>query len=73
MNRGAKALEKLMPERGDQARLADELGLDQGYLSRLARGLAAPGLPARRKFRERFGIALEAWDEPVADAEEPAA
>jgi transcriptional regulator with XRE-family HTH domain len=66
VNRGAKLLGALLAERGAQKRLADELGIDQGYLSRIASGERIPGLDARRKLKP-LGIDLEAWDEPSAE------
>lgn len=65
MNRGAQSLLKRMPNRGDQVRLADELGIDQGHLSKLSTGVRTPGLALRLLFKRKFRIPVEAWDEPV--------
>lgn len=73
MNRGAKILSALLSERGAQKRLAGELGIDQGYLSKIASGERIPGLDARRRLKP-LGIDLEAWDEELLDlAPEPTA
>ena len=70
MNCGAKALAEKLEARGDQQRLAEELGIDQGYLSRIARAVKVPGLGARRLLERKLGIPMQAWDEP---ADPPAA
>lgn len=73
VNRGAKILSALLSERGAQKRLAGELGIDQGYLSKIASGERIPGLDARRRLKP-LGIDLEAWDEELLDlAPEPTA
>jgi len=54
-----------MPNRGDQLRLAEELGIDQGHLSKISTGSRTPGLALRLLFKRKFRIAVEAWDEPV--------
>lgn len=66
MNQGAVSLSALLVERGAQKRLSDETGIDQGYLSRIARGERVPGLDVRRKLKA-FGIELDAWDEPASE------
>lgn len=66
MNRGAQELQREIREAGSQARLSGLTGLDQGYLSRLARGERTAGLHARQLLREHCGIELQAWDEPPA-------
>jgi ribosome-binding protein aMBF1 (putative translation factor) len=70
VNRGAVLLNKLVPE-GNQTRVAEELDIDQSYLNRVARADRVPGLEVRRKLRDHFGIALDAWDEeePPPDTE----
>lgn len=65
MNRGAAALAEKLEARGDQKRMADELGIDQGYLSRIARAVKVPGLDARRKLEQQLGIPMQWWDETV--------
>jgi len=54
-----------MPNRGDQLRLAAEIGIDQGHLSKLSTGARTPGLALRLLFKRRFRIPVEAWDEPA--------
>jgi transcriptional regulator with XRE-family HTH domain len=66
MNRGALALAEKLEGRGDQQRLAEELGIDQGYLSRIARSVKVPGLGVRRKIEQQLGIPMQAWDEEAA-------
>lgn len=63
MNRGAKLLAGLLAERGSQKLLAEKLGIDQGYLSKIASAERVPGLDARRKLKA-LGIEMDAWDEP---------
>lgn len=64
MNRGAQRLTELISERGAQKRLADSTGIDQGHLSRIARGEKLPGLPTRRILERDLGILMQWWDEP---------
>lgn len=64
MNLGAELLAPHVAERGAQKRLAEKLGIDQGNLSRYARG-KEPGLPTRRIFKKKLGIPLDAWDQPA--------
>lgn len=71
MNRGAQLLSRHV-ERGDQRPLAVKLGMDEGYLSRVVRGIRVPGLSVRKLIRDEFGIALETWDEPALEQTEPA-
>lgn len=61
MNLGAQKLGRLVSDHGAQKRLADELDIDQGYLSRIARAERVPGLDVRRKLKPH-GIDLEDWD-----------
>lgn len=69
MNRAAQILAERFQERGAQIKLADETGVDQGYLSKLARGERVAGLDVRRKLIP-YGIQMEWWDEPAeAEAE----
>lgn len=68
MNRGAQLLLQEAPERGDQIRLARDLEIDQGYMSRVMRAVVVPGLRIRILFEDRFGIPLRAWDEPALEA-----
>ena len=65
MNRAAQHICRLYPRRGDQVRLAREMGLSQGYLSRLMRDEQSPGVNARKLFLERLGIGMELWDQKV--------
>lgn len=62
MNLGASALAARIKARGDQRKLADELGIDQGYLSRLLRGEKKPGLETRKLLLERLEIDVLDWD-----------
>ena len=72
MNRAAQVLAERFSERGAQVRLAEETGIDQGYLSKMARGERVPGLAARRKLRDALAIPLELWDEPIEETEDAA-
>jgi transcriptional regulator with XRE-family HTH domain len=63
MNLGAELLAERLP-RGEQKVLAEKLGMDEGYLSRIVRGVRVPGLSIRKLIRDEVGIPLEAWDEP---------
>lgn len=66
MNRAAELLARSIPERGDQTKLAEETGIDQGYLSRIVNGDRVPGLEVRRKLKRRFPeLELHLWDEPA--------
>lgn len=68
MNRGAQTLGRILGDkRGAQSAMAAELDMDQGYLSRIVSGDRVPGLGARRKFFDRYGIDLGAWDEPPVE------
>lgn len=64
MNRGAALLAQQLAERGNQSKLASALGVDQGYLSRIARGLRVPGLVTRRILERECKIPMQFWDEP---------
>lgn len=64
MNRAAQHLAKLYPERGDQQKLASEVDLDQGYVSRLLRDERRPGTDARLKFWRLRKVPMHWWDEP---------
>lgn len=72
MNLGAQKLSRLVADHGAQKRLADELHMDQGYLSRIARAERVPGLEARRKLKPH-GIELDDWDTIVAEESSPVA
>lgn len=65
MNRGAIRLGKIVRERGEQTRLAEELGIDQGYISRLVNAERVPGLKVRRLLEEKCSIRMQWWDEEV--------
>ncbi len=74
MNRAAKHIRRLYPDRGDQVRLARELGISQGYLSRLMSAEQTPGVGVRRVFLKKLKIGMELWDQETApSAEEGAA
>lgn len=72
VNLGAQKLGRLVADHGAQKRLADELNMDQGYLSRIARAERVPGLEVRRKLKAH-GIELDDWDIIVADESSPVA
>lgn len=60
---------EIYPNRGDLTRLAEERGIDQGYLSRLARDERRPGTATRRLFWEGpEKIPMHWWDEAVVVA-----
>lgn len=61
---------EIYPNRGDLTRLAEERGIDQGYLSRLARDERRPGTATRRLFWEGpEKIPMHWWDESVSPSE----
>lgn len=65
VNRGAEELARLTQQRGEQQRLATAANLDEGYLSRITRGVRVPGLDARRKLEAHASIPMQWWDEPA--------
>lgn len=65
VNRGAEILSKRFARRGEQKRIAEATGVDQGYLSKIARGVRVPGLDVRRLLEEHCGIRMQKWDEPA--------
>lgn len=66
MNRAAARLNVLYPNTGDQSRVAEEKGIDQGYVSRLFRSARVPGTAVRRLFWEGpERIPMHWWDEEV--------
>jgi hypothetical protein len=70
VNRGAQRLLELYPNRGDLTRIAGERGIDQGYLSRIARDERRPGTATRRLFWEGpERIPMHWWDEAVPPSE----
>lgn len=60
------------PGRGGQAKIAKRAGLDQGYISRIWRGLCLPSLNARRALFQKCGIPMHFWDEVADETEEVA-
>jgi transcriptional regulator with XRE-family HTH domain len=64
MNLGAKALAAQIKERGDQRKLATDLGIDQGYLSKILRAEKTPGLETRKLLFEKLEIDVLDWDRP---------
>ena len=62
MNLGAAKLAVRFKERGAQLALSRATGIDQGYLSRLARGLKTPGASTRRVLEDHCGIVMQCWD-----------
>jgi hypothetical protein len=61
---------ELYPNRGDLSRLAGERGIDQGYLSRIARDERRPGTATRRLFWEGpERIPMHWWDEATPPSE----
>ena len=65
VNRGAAELNQAIE--GSQNKAAIEMGVDQSYLNKIARGERVPGLGMRKKLRDRYGITLDAWDESWSD------
>ncbi len=63
MNRAAQHIQRLYPKRGAQVRLAKEVGISQGYLSRLMSAEQTPGVGVRRLFFSRLKIRMEWWDQ----------
>jgi len=68
-NRGSVRLAAAIREAGTQVRLADRIGIDQGYLSSLHRGRRRPGLRYRLLLEDALGIPIRAWDEDLPPAE----
>jgi len=52
---------------GSQAKLADGLGVNQGNISRYARGESTPGLKTRVRLEDVCGIPVRAWDQPPTE------
>lgn len=69
MNRGSIALARKCRKRGALSALAKRSGLDQGYLSRVARGERKPGIRARLLLEEHAAIAIRWWDQPIQAGE----
>jgi transcriptional regulator with XRE-family HTH domain len=67
-------LQTLVPTRGDQARMAERLGLPQPTVNRWLTGERQPKPLYRKKLEDEYGIPWTAWDEaPADDDEEPPA
>jgi DNA-binding Xre family transcriptional regulator len=62
MNLGARKMEKAIATRGSQQALADELGIHQSNVSRLATGKSTPGMWLRVLLKNRLKIPLDAWE-----------
>lgn len=74
MNRGAKGLAKHCTEHGAQARLAAELGMDEGRLSRILSGKKLPTPLQRARIEDKYPeVGWRLWDEPVSESGEHAA
>ena len=69
MNRGAQILSGQLSKRGAQSELSKRLALDEGYISRIARGVRVPGLKTRRALEKSQGIPMQLWDEPPKEEE----
>jgi len=67
MNRALQEILKRYPRRGDQALLAKELPLDQGYLSKVLREEKQASLEVRRRFFFHDRIPMEDWDFPPVE------
>lgn len=67
MNRGQQLLRKKLVRHGLQRTIAQELQIDETYLSRVATGAIKPNRQVAFKLFERFGIGLGLWDEPVQE------
>jgi transcriptional regulator with XRE-family HTH domain len=65
-NRGAKALRALLAGTS-QVELARRTGISQSHLSRLSRAETTPKLREQAIALADEGIAVEWWDEPVAN------
>jgi len=64
VNKGARTLQEKTSKRGAQRALADKIGIDQGYLSKIANAEKIPGLGVRRLLFRELGIPVLDWDEP---------
>jgi len=72
MNRGSQLLARLFASRGAQHELAEETGISQSWLSRIAAG-AKPNREQSLLIEKARGIPPSAYDEPAeADSPEPA-
>lgn len=68
MNRGVQVLRSRISERGDQSRLAKQLGRGEGELSRVLHGLL-PSLSFRQAAFRELQIEMHWWEEaPAAES-----
>jgi hypothetical protein len=66
VNRGIQELLRQVPNHGDRQRAALALNVTPGHLSRVLSGEKPAGLPFRQAALKAFGIAMDAWDEPLS-------
>lgn len=69
MNRGAKELAKLLPNHGDQHRLAVKLGITDDKLSRIKNARLLPTSVQRAKLQDELGIDWRLWDEEAEETQ----
>jgi transcriptional regulator with XRE-family HTH domain len=65
MNRGALRLGSELKERGSRKKLAKEMDVDAGRVSRWLSGELTPNTAHRMWLQERFGIPWPLWDRAV--------
>ncbi len=62
MNRGALKLAAELQERGSRKKLAEQMDVDAGRVSRWLSGELTPNTAHRMWLQERFGIQWSLWD-----------
>ena len=65
---GAARLRELFPDRGGQTEIVSATGYGRPVVSRWYNGHRRPGLVARAKLQDLYGIGWRLWDEPVRNA-----
>jgi transcriptional regulator with XRE-family HTH domain len=66
-SKGSRAFAALMPEHGDQLKMAQRLGCAQDQVSRWASGGRKPEAQTRALLEDKLGIPWRDWDEPPAE------
>ncbi len=72
VNRAASKLSRQYAKRGAPARLAKEVDVDEGYLSRILSGERIPGMTVRRRFWDIKRVPMHWWDDPVPNSDRQA-
>lgn len=70
ITKGTRALQAVIKERGQQASLAAELGVEPPTFSRWLSGERQPSTTYRAMLEERLGIDWRLWDEEVDESPE---